>query len=129
MGNTHTKLLAGAFSVLSIAQFFMVSNLASEVNQYTENATASIVAAAPMRVRLMREQHRQYKSTLTERDLARMKHALKMHSAATTEETATDSTPTNRVIIKGPNGRQMVVPAYKLVKPSSEQSVDAVTAE
>lgn len=79
MGNTHTKLLAGAFSVLSIAQFFMVSNLASEVNQYTENATASIVAAAPMRMHLMRMQDERIKS--------RFVNAQRLQSAAGAEQT------------------------------------------
>ena len=128
MTNTHTKLLAGAFSVLSIAQFFMVSNLANQFNQYTENATASIVAAAPMHMRLVRTKT-MYKSALTERDLAKIKFAQKQHAAAGTEESTTDeATPTGMKIMTLPNRRQGLVNLKKPAATSSEQ-IEAVTTD
>jgi len=45
MGNTHTKLLAGAFSVLSVMQFFMVYDLNRQLDQFVE--VASVVTVRP----------------------------------------------------------------------------------
>lgn len=101
MGNTHIKLLAAAFSVLSITQFFMVSNLAHQVNTYTDNVTASIVAAVPMRERV----HLRRSLPLKRGDGA-MVHFLRsreMHSAPSEKHPTCDA----RVI--GPNGRVVTV--------------------
>lgn len=100
MGNTHIKLLAAAFSVLSITQFFMVSNLAHQVNTYTDNATASIVAAAPMRERMHLRIHP------LKRGDGKMVHVLRsrgMHSAPS------EKRPTCDAKLIGPTGRVVTV--------------------
>jgi hypothetical protein len=134
MGHTHTKLLAGAFSVLSVAQFFMVSNLANEFNQYTENATASIVAAAPMHMSLVRSQSRsqaQFKSNLDDRLIMKMKAAQKLHSAAGTEDSdsSESSGPRGLSIVKGPDGRQHVVRLSRPAQTSTEGAASSADAQ
>lgn len=133
MGHTHTKLLAGAFSVLSVAQFFMVSNLANEFNQYTENATASIVAAAPMHMSLVRSQSRsqaQFKSNLDDRLIMKMKAAQKLHSAAGTEDSSSEGQgPTGLKLTKGPNGRQVAVPMFRQFQTSTEGATTSTDAQ
>lgn len=52
MGNTHTKLLAGAFSVLSVMQFFMVYDLSNQVNNFTVTAAVSSDNVRPAIMRL-----------------------------------------------------------------------------
>lgn len=118
MGHTHTKLLAGAFSVLSVAQFFMVSNLSTQVNQYTENATASIVAAAPMHTRKMQDARLQQ----------RFMHAKRLRSAAGAETTdSKPKTPTGLKLMTLPNGRKLPVLLKRPAQTSTEAAVDATT--
>ncbi len=110
MANTHTKLLAGAFSVLAVAQFFMVSDLSKQVTLYTENATASIMAAVtPVRVRLSELPY-------DDRTNARIMQMQKMHSAAPTRTVK----PTGLRAVKGPDGRQVNV----LIKRAMHQNTD-----
>jgi hypothetical protein len=106
MGNTHTKLLAGAFSVLSVMQLFMVSNLANQVNQFTENSTASIVAAVPRSAHYMRMQGQ---NTMDPRLVSRFKNAQKLRSAAGEEVNSTNKIPTGMQVITLPNGRKAPV--------------------
>ncbi len=103
MGNTHTKLLAGAFSVLSVLQLFMVSDLANQVNLYTENVTASMVAATPMNSML-----RTRAKTLPYDARTKAKIMQQMHNSAPSRSERLVK-PTHLKTVTGPNGRTVRV--------------------
>ena len=123
MGHTHTKLLAGAFSVLSVMQFFMVSNLSNEFNTYTENATASMVASMPMRTaRTMRAMKASYTSNQGPRDLAKQKAQLDaVHAAASSDDSSTEvKGPKGLVMVRDGAGREHAIRATHALQPSTQ---------
>ena len=119
MGHTHTKLLAGAFSVLSVMQFFMVYDLDRQVNQFTEVASVTTTRLFPrvMNAKLKTVQNRAELRNLEIRKGQSLKDIIENRSLNTTSDIHDNTlTPTKRglVPVMTPRGVKMVLNSHEV---------------